>query len=146
MCLHTPRGFDNNSFVKRVATRDIVVWKVLTRATEKTALSPYQDSVYIFGKPRYSNIRIVDRPCGYATIENGLHAFISKRRANDRFYNWRNARTYPAIIPEGATFYLGGGNEVASTRLIVYKTMEDLEAVHGKVSRAVQVDKAAVKK
>jgi hypothetical protein len=65
------------------------------------------------------------------SIERGLHScqtegYALVQRASDRF---------PAIIPVGSTVWFGRRGDIASNQLIVYETMADLLAVHGRVTK-----------
>jgi hypothetical protein len=142
MCLHidvrnhvagpTDKSADVNKSFK-VAPRPILVHKVLVHTTAKTGRSPYFQFRYNFGKLYKSAIGKALQG-SYSkgwNIGKGLHSFYKKTapRAN----NFSQNNIYPAIIPAGAKFFMGSGDEIVSDQLIVYKTMQDLEAVHGKV-------------
>lgn len=138
MCLHPI----NDRFEIRIADRDIVVWKVLEtyptlkNKPGKTLYSPFYGAIYHPGRTKRSPIWIT-----YGVIDEGLHAFIT-RDAHDAVdllaRGEKLRRIYPAVIPAGSKFTVGRWYEIASTALIVYDTMKDLEKVHGKVAEPVQ--------
>lgn len=135
MCLQPING----RFEIRIADRDIVVWKVLeTYPTRKgtpgkTLHSPYYGAIYNPGKTKRSVMRVV-----FGNIDEALHAFITLDAAETRKGGDSSRHVFPAVIPAGSKFTVGQWNEIASTALIVYRTMKDLEKVHGKVAEPVQ--------
>lgn len=139
MCLHPI----NDRFEIRIADRDIVVWKVLEtyptlkNKPGKTLYSPYYCAIYNPGRTKRSPMWIT---CG--VIDEGLHAFITHDAAVRRMKAETQRHIYPAVIPAGSKFTVGRWNEIASTALIVYHTMKDLEKVHGKVAEPVQQQNA----
>lgn len=141
--IHKPQTKDthHDKYTSRIAQRDILVYKVLEPCKNKTnfALSPYQAFIWKFGK--LVNRRAV-KSCydtykwAQPTIRIGLHACTTRHSA---FRHMQFARkVFPAIVPKGSRVFFGLHNEIVSNNLIVYKNMEDLEAVHGKVAQGVK--------
>lgn len=60
-------------------------------------------------------------------IQEGLHAFRSKYRAETR--RSVNTVVHPAIIPVGARYVKGKNKEIVSTQMIVCKTLEDAKRI-----------------
>ena len=135
MCLYAIDG----QFEIRVADRDIVVWKVLEifptadNKPGKQLYSPYYRATYIPGKTKRSVMRVY-----FGGIDEGLHAFITLDAVKTRKAGDSQRHVFPAVIPAGSKFAVGGRHEIASTALIVYRTMADLEKVHGKVAEPVE--------
>lgn len=114
-----------------------MVWKGLRR-NHHGYYSPYQCARYEMGVMKKSSLVIeIDPYDGAETVDLGLHSCLTKDDVD-----MHSSATFPAIIPTGSKFIVGSDNEVASDALIVYKTMKDLEAVHGKVGKPVQVKNA----
>lgn len=133
MCLHIfPKLHPKNKV--RVAERDIVVYKVLEAASSRTAISPYMEHVWWFGKACFADMIVVKQYYGYI-IEEGLHACTTIKSAHTHL--WTKCAVYPAVIPKGSEMYFGMDDEVVSNALIVYKNLSDLEKVHGKVAEPV---------
>ncbi len=118
------------AYAPHIATRPILVWKMLepSFAWHNEWVSPYRLMPYAFGKEHESELKIPS--CPYS-IREGLHAFWHKETALDRVYSDREI--FPAIIPIGAEFFIGTNGEIVSNKLTVYKTIRQLENIHGKI-------------
>lgn len=132
MCLYE---IDGQPFKTRIANRDIVVWKALSK-TGRSYVSPYQGTPYNFGECMRSKL-IIEVECGDATVGEGLHSCLTQEEAG-----YHSDEVFPAIIPAGSRFIVGAENEVASNALIVYEDMKQLQAVHGRVRDPVHVKNA----
>jgi len=133
MCLYE---IDGQPFKTRIANRDIVVWKALNRAG-RDYVSPYQGTLYKFGKRMRSKLIIEVEWDGNATVGEGLHSCLTQEEGENH-----SDEVFPAIIPAGSRFIVGAENEVASNALIVYKDMNQLQAAHGRVRDPVHVKNA----
>lgn len=60
-------------------------------------------------------------------VNEGLHAFCSKHRAEKR--RTVNTVVRPAIIPVGARYVKGKNREIVSTQMIVCKTLDDAKRI-----------------
>jgi hypothetical protein len=128
MCLnidvnHHPKyGSRGQAFV---AKQPILVYKRLSSADDKGGHAPYMGTRWLFGVekrvPYFTYDGFTSSPRRY--VEAGLHAFWHKDAR--RLRNFRN-QAFPAVIPVGAKFFIGEGNEIVSTALTVYRTEEDM--------------------
>lgn len=108
----------------KIADKDIIVYKVLFKCSNGTLRSPYKDVPYETGKLYIANIRyreclihkVNEYPVTTTTIEEGLHAYTLKDFAFLRAFSIIGV-VFKAIIPRGAMYVLGIGNEIASTQL-----------------------------
>lgn len=108
----------------KIADKDIVVYKVLLKYSYEVYRSPYKDAQYEIGKLYTANIRYHKRlvykvdeyPVTTTIIEEGLHAYTFDSFAFLRAFAI-NGSVFKAIIPKGALYVLGTGNEIVSTQL-----------------------------
>lgn len=108
----------------KIADKDIVVYKVLLKYSNETYYSPYKDAIYEIGKLYTANVRYHERfvykvdecPITTTLIEEGLHAYTLKGFAFLRAFVLTGV-VFKAIIPRGAMYVLGTGNEIVSTQL-----------------------------
>ena len=125
-----------------VAERPLVVMKRLIGVGATGGETPYQHKTMKFGV-RYditgrSTFDIYNyNTADLAEINGGsFHAVMWDARENN--CSWVKAglstQWYPAIIPVGTKFFLGNNKDVATRSLIVYRTLAELEAVHGKMT------------
>lgn len=133
-------SYDN--YTSRIAQRDIVVYKALEpeKNSPNTGRSPYRAFIWRFGKRvnrRGFTLCHTKYKWALATINEGLHACTTRTSAL-RHVHYGVGKVFPAIIPRGSRVVFGIKNEIVSNSLIVYKNMEDLEAVHGKVAQGVK--------
>lgn len=133
MCLYE---IDGQPFETRIANRDIVVWKALYKTCRGNYLSPYQQTLYNFGKCMRSKLTIGSK-WGDQVVDVGLHSCLLREDAE-----YHSDEVFPAIIPAGSKFIVGNEDEVASNALIVYEDMKQLQAVHGRVRDPVHVKNA----
>lgn len=124
----------------RVATRDIVVYKVLRNCGDVSGVSPYQSARWVWGK-RVNVIfesEAVFDSYGYATVDVGLHAFYDLESARKRANRVYDGKMCWAIIPKGSKLFFGARGEIVSTSMIVYKTKRDMVKKHGPVGEPVR--------
>lgn len=116
----------------KIADKDIIVYKIVVKSLNGVYYSPWRDFPYEIGKLYTANIRYHTRlqyktidkyPITRTIIEEGLHAFINHSTA------FLTAATVPVsglsivkgVIPRGAMYVLGTGNEIVSTQLKLIK-------------------------
>lgn len=108
----------------KIADKDIIVYKVLLKYSNETYYSPYRDVPYEIGKLYTANIRYRERPVykieeypvTTTVIEEGLHAHTSKGFAFLRAFSIIGS-VFKGVIPKGALYVLGTGNDIVSTQL-----------------------------
>lgn len=120
----------------RVATRNILVWKVLDSCTGTIGYSPYRGAKWVLGRSRTAQMRMNLRPDG--KIERGLHAFMSKYAAAKRVEMMSGTSYHPAIIPVGSRIWFGMDGDVAADEMIVFENMVDLKVVYGKITKPMK--------
>lgn len=142
MCLyvdpdrHARKGDKNRRAYRRArtVTSPILVYKVLKRVGgSEYAISPFRNFHWLFGKEhtaKFSHNYYYDEH----NIDEGLHAFGNRQKANDLKSYGYGRRVYYAVIPVGAKVYMGMDDDIVSTKMTVYASLNDLQAVHGKVS------------
>lgn len=120
----------------RTVTSPILVYKVLKRVGgSEYAISPYRNFRWIFGKEHTAKFsHDLDNYYDEHNIDEGLHAFRNRQKANDLKSCGYGRRVYYAVIPVGAKVYMGCNDDIVSTKMTVYASLDDLQAVHGKVS------------
>ena len=116
---------------KRVAENAILVYKCLDYNEDKTYCTPFQylpitfdvDGVTILfaDKKKFKPIKEDNGK----VINVGIHAFTCKENAEHISSQFPETETHYAVIPKGATYYLGSGNEIASDELIIFKRRKD---------------------
>ena len=127
MCLdidvryHPNYGKKGSAFI---AQQPILVYKRLNNPTKTGGVAPYKGTRWDFGVeqrvPRFGYWTAQRR-----TIDVGLHAFFTK----DASLCYGDV--FPAVIPVGASFFLGTDGEVVTTALTVYRTEKDMLAAFG---------------
>ncbi len=132
----------------RIAQRDIFVYKVLVEYDNfpTCGFSPYRGFRWDFGVRVNRNMgELIKSPMFFDNVHvgKGLH---SCTKISATYYHMMadSANRYPVIIPKGSMVYFGRDNEIVSNSLIVYRTMEDLQSVHGKVAKGVKKEKIAI--
>lgn len=101
----------NKKFVK-IASRNIIVFKILDKTTNK---SPYYHMKY---EPRglcKSRLKIVYNE-NYLDVNNGLHAYTTKRAANKRKDYYK--KIVEMTIPKGSKYIIGYNNTIVSNQLL----------------------------
>lgn len=111
----------------KIAGKDIVVYKILVKYLNGVHYSPWRDAPYEIGKLYTANIRyhkrllykIDEYPITKTIIGEGLHAYRSCSTAIFRSTQFpqRGLSVFKAIIPKGAMYVFGIGDEIVSTQL-----------------------------
>ena len=132
MCLYVDTSF-HKSNTASVATRDILVWKVLKLPNNIFGFAPFQGCKWHFGFERSSKLDYWNR-----VVDAGLHAKLSKTAAR-RYVRCGldNVRVFPAIIPKGSKLFFGRDRDIVATQMIVYKDLAAVEANHGPIAPKV---------
>lgn len=134
MCLNSKKRFKTSKeageYKGEIAKKDIVVYKVLDRATETCGQAPYQSDFYYEKGMHYteSELKIVVQKglndyC--LQIHQGLHAFVSKNNHGINEYMAMHkkhcgSKAIEMIIPKGSIYYLGTNNDIVTNNLIWY--------------------------
>lgn len=110
----------------KIADKDIIVYKLLVKCLNGVYYSPWKDAPYKIGKLYTANIRYRERileECNclipQTVIEEGLHAFINHSAAilTSAMLSISGLSIVKGVIPKGALYVLGAGNEIVSTQL-----------------------------
>lgn len=111
----------------KIAEKDIVVYKVLSKYLNGAYYSPWRDAPYEIGKLYTANIRYYERLSHKVdeyllkttVIEEGLHAYIDYSTAvlTSAMVPIPGLFVVKAIIPRGSMYVLGTRNEIVSTQL-----------------------------
>ena len=113
---------DNDSSVAKLATEDIVVWKVANIIAKDNIVAPVK--VYDYTLKKYHRatklgVELVDY---YIRIEEGFHSFAAFKHAENVI---RNYDCYcKCYIPKGS-IYFSDGEEVVSQDLVFVKAYVD---------------------
>lgn len=112
----------------KIADKDITVYKLLVKYLNGVYYSPWRDAPYEIRKLYTANIRYHERllyktideyPIARTIIEEGLHAFINYSTASltAAMVPVSGLSIVKGVIPKGALYVLGAGNEIVSTQL-----------------------------
>ena len=110
----------------KIADKDIVVYKLLVKCLNGIYYSPWKNAPYKIGKLYTANIRYREHileECNclisQTVIEEGLHAFINYSTAilTSAMVPVSGLSIVKGVIPKGAMYVLGIGNEIVSTQL-----------------------------
>ena len=111
----------------KIAEKDIVVYKLLSKDLNGTYYSPWRDAPYKIRKLYTANIRyherLLDKGYEYliktTIIEEGLHAYVDYSTAILTLMMVPISGLFivKAIVPRGSMYVLGTGNEIVSTQL-----------------------------
>ena len=128
-----------NSHIQ-IAKRGILVWKIVV-PTQNNEWSPpviEGTGAYRFnevlkargisneGLIEIENLRVVlggDPGETYSIIKEGFHSYIKRRYYSIRLGGWRQKI---AIIPKGAQYVKGAGEDIVSNRIIVFSNTWEL--------------------
>lgn len=131
MCLYVDSHFHptNKPYVNKVPW---VAWKMLhTYQSARTGLelrSPFRDFKWRPGRLEHRKLEDLR---GYtprqARIFKGLHGFRTENSCTAA----GGSQIFPCLIPPGSEVFYGLHNDFVSSQLIVYETMQDLEACWG---------------
>ena len=129
-----------NSKEPLIATEDITVYKRLQRVGKSEYQSPYRGYSYKRGQMYTSRLDKVKsnkrhHPKTYkdhnmnrmvtavGVVDRGIHAYVSrvtaKTRSKDEAWGYDDESIITCVIPKGARYYLGDGNEIASDKLFI---------------------------
>ena len=113
MCLY------KKHYLPKIAFRDIHVYKVLTEISNCCMVTPYIkmpikfNTIIKAGKEGFWE-SIFDT---WAVNRGFIHSYTDLFAA--RINENRHDTIFKAIIPKGSLYYIGGKNEIASTKLII---------------------------
>jgi len=106
-----------------IAKEDINVFKILTRGN----FAPFKSFLYEKGMHYYQEgkpfgIGKIEKPW-YSSmwrfdVEQGLHSYTSKSKAEEHLSFYINIKIVKMIIPKGALYYIGINGDVVSSELI----------------------------
>ena len=108
--------------LSKVARKNITVFKVLSDCM----VSPYRCKRFEYGVTYKSRFGFKAGPRNIH-VESGLHSFSASTRArwtisrSGYYYKPRIDRVFEAVIPKGATYFVGIDEEIVSDRLIIKK-------------------------
>ena len=125
----------------QVAEKPILVYKMLEeyckygirKDYKNIKETPFQGTRVVFKRGRTtleSNLIVEKKYYGHDVINIGIHSYELLSVANEKkeeldFFNIWGCEIYYAVIPKGSTYYLGENCEVASNKLIIFRTKED---------------------
>lgn len=112
----------------KIADKDIIIYKLVVKYLNGVYYSPWRDAPYEIGKLYTANIRYHTRllyktidecPITRTVIEEGLHAFIDYSTAFliAAMIPVSELSIVKGVIPRGALYVLGEGDEIVSTQL-----------------------------
>lgn len=109
----------------KIAEEDIIVYKILLKYLDGSYISPFKGMPYQIGELKTASIKykdyirtIFDFSFRGQIIDEGLHAYTTKGSAiGVAFHIPMVTAVVKAVIPKGATYVLGTGNEIVSTQL-----------------------------
>lgn len=55
----------------------------------------------------------------YLSVHAGIHAYITREDA--RYLNNEQEKLHKAVIPKGAHYFIGKGNEIVADKMIIYR-------------------------
>lgn len=141
----------------RVLTSPILVVKGLRAMSGGRVYSPIQNYEYHYGNEVSASMDT--RIPHDHTIHEGLHAFQKVRDLQNYFYitsdmdlgydyrgsnfGFRNGNVYafPAVIPAGASLWVGEDGDVCATSLTVYRDLKSVADAFGGLSPATTLNK-----
>lgn len=117
---------------KRIARTNILVYKCLDYDLVYGYCTPYQYYPIYFINDEWAEMKV--KHFTYSRnrkdVEEGIHAYYDKSVADDnsrRYFEGCGTKTYYAIIPKGAKYYIGHDNDIVVTELFIFKTKKDYE-------------------
>ena len=111
---------DDDSSVAKLATEDIVVWKV-GRDIGIEILAPFRDYIYTNKKYHRAEKLGVSMDCsGVVYIEEGFHSYAAFKSANMYCRSVSNKCYCKCHIPKGSV-YFSDGREIVSQDLVFVK-------------------------
>ena len=123
----------------KMAVKPILVYKVLEEIDAEKPLKTIKETPFRYMRVKFKHRKttLESKICVYYGSDNyavheSIHAFRdisfseSVVRELDSHRVW-GMKTYYAVIPKGATYYIGNNFDVATNKLIVFLTKEDFE-------------------
>lgn len=126
MCLEVKKIYHRDG-APLVAEEDIIVYKVLYVSNDRERYyTPYRAMRIDFRRNRASLPRIhrMITEEGYINskklfVGRGYHSYLVEPLARIRCF--QNRQLFKAIIPKGASYYIGNMRDIVSDRLIIFK-------------------------
>lgn len=131
----------------KVAEKPILVYKVLEEIDVNKPLKTVKETPfrYMRVKFKHSKTTLESKICVWGgTVSESIHAYrdISFSEGTVRGLDYNRAwgmKTYYAVIPKGATYYIGKNFDVATDKLIVFLEKEDFEkSVYAKDYKTIE--------
>lgn len=123
----------------KMAVKPILVYKVLEELSDCKPLKTIKETPFQYMRVKFKHRKttLESKICVYYgstnyTVHESIHAYrditFSETvvRELDNHRAW-GMKTYYAVIPKGATYYIGTNCDVATNKLIVFLTKEDFE-------------------
>lgn len=111
--------------LKKIAKKDITVYKVMIRTGERGVYKGYYQShfkyksgYHYYQDGKEAHFTFSKEKGKSLLVDRGLHSFKF-----DPGKNWGNIVTLECTIPKGATYYEGDFNEYVSNELIIVKRL-----------------------
>ena len=114
----------NNRFC---VSYDILVYKMLNDTDHLDIRTPFKNVPVLF-KDGVAELQINDedlKPNMLKDVNKGIHSYSSLSECRERSFVFTYSAYY-AIIPAGTPFYVGKREDVVSSKLIIFKTENDL--------------------
>lgn len=121
MCLTTkyfiiPKKLLRDTFLK-IATKDIVVYKILEKAYKSGFVSPYYYKEYKKSVLYKSSLGIIYESHNLK-VHKGLHAYTTNKIAINYAFRSFGRSVHKMIIPKGSKYILGKDGTIVSNQLI----------------------------
>lgn len=124
----------------KMAVNPILVYKILEEIDAEKPLKTIKETPFQYMRVKFKHRKttLESKICVYkgsannSSIHESIHAFRDMSfselvvRELDNHRGW-GMKTYYAVIPKGATYYIGTNCDVATNKLIVFLTKEDFE-------------------
>ena len=123
MCLFT------DQLKAKVATTDILVYKVVKKVFGNTYETPFMGYRFFFKDGKMAEIRgALPKTC-QGVVAEGVHAYTKKYVAEYKSKCCGDiGDVLWAIIPEGSLYYDGIYSDIVSEKLIIFKTYGEYKA------------------
>jgi len=147
MCLYIDKKV-HPQFKSRVATQDILVYKVLERIEDGhgtrtfSYYAPYRTNFEWKLERRYTATMEKRGTTWSPTIHAGLHSCRTSQAAQNRLCH--NGKMLPAVIPKGSRLYYGENGDIVSNTLIIYPSRKALIKARGAIGPGIARDKIAI--
>jgi hypothetical protein len=136
-------------FKARVATQDILVYKVLERLEDGhedgrrtfSYYAPYRTGFEWKLEQRHT-ATMEKRGTFRVTVHAGLHSCRTSQAAQNRLCHM--GKILPAIIPKGSRLYYGENGDIVSNALIIYPNRKALIKARGEIGLAIERHKIAI--